>query len=179
MPTSPPPIADDEGLLAAPTLVLLRHIGQVLPLAKDFEEASREVLGLLAGVVPADAFSLAVVDEDEPQMFVFAPASLSQAVMTQIRVQLSEAADLVMGREFPASIPIKFQPITGEATEITDVRSHVVLPLTPSDVGTAILGGMFSGKAGAFKGGHVALFSSVAVGPSAGSRMPTRVPLLV
>ncbi len=62
MSTSPPPIADDEGLLAAPTLALLRHIGQVLPLASDFEEASREVLSLLADVVPADAFALVVVD---------------------------------------------------------------------------------------------------------------------
>ena len=164
MSTSPPPIADDEGLLATPTLILLRHVGQVLPLADDFEDASREVLGMLADVVPADAFALAVVAEDDPQMFIFAPASLCQAVTTQIRVQLSEAADLVMGRGLPESIPIKFQPITGQPAEITDIRSHVVLPLTPSDAGTAILGGMFSSEAGAFKGSHVALFSAVAVG---------------
>ena len=164
MSTSRSPIADDEGLLATPTLTLLRHVGQVLPLAGDFEHASREVLGMLADVVPADAFALAVVAEDEPQMFIFAPASLCQAVTTQIRVQLSEAADLVMGRGLPGSIPIKFQPIPGQAAEITDIRSHVVLPLTPSDAGTAILGGMFSSEAGAFKGSHVALFSAVAVG---------------
>jgi len=164
MSTSPPPIADDEGLLAAPTLALLRHIGQVLPLASDFEEASREVLSLLADVVPADAFALVVVDEDEPLIFAFAPASLDEGVATQIRERLSEAADLVLGRELPETIPFRFEPITGEAAKVRDVRSHVVLPLTPSGAGTAILGGMFSGKAGAFKGSHVALFSTVAVG---------------
>ncbi|MCH8919189.1 MAG: hypothetical protein IIA23_00575 [Chloroflexi bacterium] len=118
---------------------------------------------MLADAVPADAFALAVVDEDEPQVFIFAPASLCQEVTTQIRVQLSEAADLVIGRELPASIPMRFELITGEATEVKDVRSHVILPLTPSDAGTAILGGMFSGKARAFKSSHVTLFSTVAV----------------
>ena len=163
MSTPQPPIADDEGLLAAPTLTLLRRIGQVLPLASDFEKASREVLGMLADVVPADAFALAVVAEDEPQMFIFTPASLSQAVTAEIRERLSTAADLVLDRELLGMTPIKYEAIAGQHTEVTDVRSHIVLPLTPSDAGTAILGGMFSGTEDAFKDSHVALFSTVAV----------------
>jgi len=112
MRTSPSPAADDEGLLAAPTLALLRRIGQVLPLADGFEKASREVLSRLAGLVPAGAFALAVMAEDERLIFTHAFSSLYQRLTAEIRDRLSEAAGLVLGRKV-LTTQDRFEPMTG------------------------------------------------------------------
>ncbi len=136
---------------------------QVVPLSEQLQGTASMVLSRLAGVVPADAFALAIVSEDQPLVLIFAPAGLSRRVTDEIRHRMSEAAEIVLGRKLSRTIPLGFEPITSGSTKVGSIRSHAILPLTSSDLETQVLGGMFSGKADAFEDDHVALFSAAGV----------------
>jgi len=136
---------------------------QVLPLSEKLQGTAGMVFSRLAGVVPAGAFALAVVSEDQPLVLIFAPVGLSRRVTDEIRHRMSEAAEIVLGRKLPRTIPFRFEPITNGSTKVAPIRSHAILPLTSPDLETQVLGGMFSAKADAFEDDHVALFSAVGV----------------
>jgi PAS domain S-box-containing protein len=136
---------------------------QVVPLSEQLQGTAGMVLGRLAGIVPADAFALAIVSKDQPVIITFAPAGLSRRVTDEIRHRMSEAAEVVLGRKLSRTIPLGFEPITSGSTKVGSIRSHAILPLTSSDLETQVLGGMFSGKADAFDDDHVALFSAAGV----------------
>jgi nitrogen-specific signal transduction histidine kinase len=136
---------------------------QVVPLSEQLQGTAGMVLGRLAGIVPADAFALAIVSKDQPVIITFAPAGLSRRVTDEIRHRMSEAAEIVLGRKLSRTIPLGFEPIISRSTKVGSIRSHAILPLTSSDLETQVLGGMFSGKANAFEDDHVALFSAAGV----------------
>ncbi|MGZ3415110.1 MAG: sensor histidine kinase, partial [Isosphaeraceae bacterium] len=145
----------------------------VVPLSEQLQETSSIILSRLAGFVPADAFALAIVSEDQPQVLIFAPAQLNRRVTDEIRHRMSEAAETVLGRKLSTTIPFGFEPIAGGSALVGSIRSQVVLPVTSSELETQVLGGMFSGKADAFEDDHVALFS--AAGISLASRYLARI----
>jgi signal transduction histidine kinase len=136
---------------------------QVVPLSEKLQGTAGMVFSRLAGVVPAGAFALAIVSEDQPLILIFAPAGLSRRVTDEIRYRMSTAAETVLGRKLSRAIPLGFEPITSGSTKVGSIRSHAILPLTSPDLETQVLGGMFSGKADAFEDDHVALFSAAGV----------------
>jgi signal transduction histidine kinase len=154
-------LADSRARLVEKSVLLQSVVeAQVVPLSEQLQETASTVLSRLAGIVPADAFALAVMSDDQPLILTFAPAALSRQVTDEIRRRLSEAADMVLGRSLLRTIPLVFEPITGGSAKLETIQSHVVLPLTSPDLDTPVIGGMFSGQAGAFEDDHVALFSA-------------------
>jgi PAS domain S-box-containing protein len=136
---------------------------QVVPLSEKLQGTAGMVFSRLAGVVPAGAFALAIVSEDQPLVLIFAPVGLSRRVTDEIRHRMSKAAEIVLGRKLSRTIPFWFEPITQGSTKVGPIRSHAILPLASPDLETQVLGGMFSGKADAFEDDHVALFSAAGV----------------
>ncbi len=157
-------LAKSQSQLAERSMLLQRVVEvQILPLSESFEAVAREVLGLLIHLIPADIFAFAILDEGEPLILTFAPARPSQKVGDEVRRRLLEAAELALGRRLPARTEISFEPIAGEAVNVENIRSHVLLPLTSPDLDTPILGGMFSREEWAFQDDDISLFSAVGV----------------
>ena len=144
---------------------LLQSVAEalVVPLSEQLQGTASTVFSRLAGIVPADAFALAIVSDDQPLILAFAPAGLSRRVTDEIRRRMREAAEIALGRKLPRTIPLGLEPITNGSANVESIRSHAILPLTSSDLETQILGGMFSAKADAFEDDHVALFSAAGV----------------
>ena len=90
----------------------------VVPLSEQLQETASIILSRLAGFVPADAFALAIVSEDQPQVLIFAPARLSRRVTDEIRRRMSEAAEVVLGRKLSRTTPSGFEPIAGGSAKV-------------------------------------------------------------
>jgi PAS domain S-box-containing protein len=157
-------LAKSQSQLAERSMLLQRVVEvQILPLSESFEAVAREVLDLLSHLIPADIFAFAILDEREPLILTLAPARPSQQVRNEVLRRLVEAAELALGRRLAARTEIRFEPIASEAVNVENIRSHVLLPLTSSDLDTPILGGMFSRGERAFKDDDISLFSTVGV----------------